>query len=457
MKKFTSDADRDPVGWMKPIAAAAALAVMFSVVGGCNLTANQAVTAGIAGGAGAIASTKVSNWPWGVESWQCGPCPKRSPWPSGTGPGIEVHWYTPPADGPINTDPTGRIDSWVRMLDTTLKCETPRWTTVGERQGNFTLTALRPKRLYDFEYQLPHRQEETLSIQMVAFDPAEKWARKFVRHSNLVVNPAFPLGETGHGSVLTDDDINRAAAGDVVEKVVFVANLRAIDQRLDMIEQELRHIRDLETRLAGQLEYWTTKQAARRRNNLYGDAEYGVDTPSVDLMWLQLLIGPEKYHWLRYNEAEDRALLYEEGIARLALPVERLREERGALRAVLAAAKPIHRRSDMMLATMSMTRRYRDAWEEIREVRDTLGDGPVYEWVYPWSYSARPFFSWLKTRFNWGLPQWEIPFSRPLVRTKTHIPEKRQTIGELVLVMRVGPRELYPLKTSSRVVHANSR
>ena len=53
-------------------------------------------------------------------------------------------------------------------------------------------------------------------------------ARDFIRHVSIALTPS-PVGQR---SVLTDAELNRARNGDVVTKVVFLADLRAIRDRL---------------------------------------------------------------------------------------------------------------------------------------------------------------------------------------------------------------------------------
>jgi hypothetical protein len=356
--------------------------------------------------------------------------------PGAGGPGLEVRFYTPPAEGPQDYQPTGQIDSWSRLVWAPLP-QTPPEKIIGVRQGNHTCHTLFPGR-YEFEYLVPHRQDQLLYGELCVYGPASFWAQDFLRHTFLLVNPGAGMSASGHPSILTEDDLQRVIAGDVVTKVVFVADLKAVQGRIAMIDQELRRLRDEEARLAAQEEYWGVKTADRRRNALYfGD--YGEDIPALHLAMYQLLIGPETYHWRRYSEAEDRMRTYQEKIASLQLPMDRLREERGALRALQGSIKILHRRGDLVLATPSMTRRYRDPVNEVTEFRRTL-HGPDMGLDAPY------WFSEVAHTVHWPHPFSVAGIYPRLIETNNRMGTYHEPVGEVLLVMRVGPREPHSLK-----------
>lgn len=356
--------------------------------------------------------------------------------PAAGGPGLEIRFFTPPAEGSQDYQPTGKIDSWTRVVWAPLP-HTPPEKTIGVRQGDHTVHTLYPGR-YEFEYLVPHRQEQPLYGEMRVYGPNSFWAQDFLRHTFLLVSPGAGMSQTGHPSVLTEDDLQRALAGDVVAKVVFVADLKAIDGRIAMIDQELRRLRDEEGRLANQEEYWGVKTADRRRNALYfGD--YGEDIPGLHLAFYQLLVGPEVYHWKRYSEAEDRQRTYQEKIASLRLPAERLREERSALRALQGSIRILHRRGDLVLATPSMTRRYHDPVNEVTEFRRTLhGPEPGIEAPY--------WFTEVAHTLHWPHPFSVVGIYPRLIETNNRMDTYHEPIGEVLMVMRVGVREPQSLK-----------
>ncbi len=356
--------------------------------------------------------------------------------PGAGGPGLEVRFFTPPAEGPQDYRPTGKIDSWTRVVVAPLP-QTPPQKTIGVRMGNYTVNTLFPGR-YEFEYLVPHRQDKLLYGEMRVYGPNSFWAQDFLRHTFLLVNPGAGMSETGHPSILTEDDLQRVLAGDVVAKVVFIADLKAVDGRIAMIDRELRRLRDEEARLATQEEYWGVKVADRRRNALYFGS-YGEDIPGLHLALYQLAIGPEAYHWKRYSEAEDEMRTYQEEIATLRLPAQRLREERSALRALQGSITVLDRRGDLVLATPNMTRRYHDPVNEVTESRRTL-QGPKMDFAAPY------WFSELAHTLHWPQPFGVLGIYPRVIATKSRMGTRHEPIGEVLMVMRVGAREPHSLK-----------
>jgi len=340
----------------------------------------------------------------------CAPTPHR----------LEVRWYTPMAE-PSGDSPSGALESYVELRNSRCAMPSLASATAGEREGNYTAFAL-PSGNYEFEYTLPETGEMIYG-ELDVHGSCHRAFQEFIRRTFVTIGPGAPGGDPGFAAVLSQEDLDRVRQGDMVEKVVFIADLRAVDRRLDMIEQELRRIRDLEARMGGQLEYWKVKLAERRRNAFY-NSEYGVDIPSGGLASLQSLVGAETYHWVRYTEADDKVRSYEEEIARLALPAERLREERAALRGITASTKIIHRRNEMMLATFRMQRPTFDMIEEIRKDRDTL-QGPKETLEDPYAISS--------ISKSLGYPRG--------LETRTRMPEKDKTIGDVVMEIRLGSRK----------------
>ena len=369
-------------------------------------------------------------------------------------PGVEVRWYTPPdyrlADAstgtgtgsyaamttsnftPITVARVGgavAVSTWDHTHDRDIHGMT------GVREGHFTKYTLIPGE-HEFEYQLPN-QDNPLYGEIKVYGPGSMQARNFIHHTFVVLNPYSGVDGLGSGfaSVLTEDDLRRAEAGDVVEKVVFIADLRAVEGRIAMIDQEIRRLQDEEARLAAQEEYWSVKRAERRRNALWG-GDFGDDVPSLHLNFYQLALGPEVYHWKRYSEADDRLRTYQEKSASLRLPVERLREERTALRALLGHVKVLHRRGDMILATPEMTRRYRDPVADITEVRRTL-QGPHYGLDAPY------WFTEIAHTLHWPhVASWVGIYPR-LIETNNRMETELTPIGEVLMVVRIGPRPLF--------------
>ena len=153
----------------------------------------------------------------------------------------------------------------------------------------------------------------------------------------------------------------------------------------------------------------------------------------------QLVMGPEAYHWRRYSEADDRLRTYQEKRTSLRLPIERLREERSALRAMLGSMKILHRSGDLVMATPDMTRRYHDAVDEVTESRRTL-QGPGYGLDAPY------WFSEVAQTVHWphiGAPAVIYP---RLIETANRMETDTKPIGELLLVMKIGCRQPYRLK-----------
>jgi hypothetical protein len=257
-------------------------------------------------------------------------------------------------------------------------CGSP--TSSPNRHGDYTVYAL-PEGRYEFEYLLPSGEHEMLYGELDVHDPDGERAEEFIRRVFISISPGRPGGDPGFLSILTEDDLDRVRHGDMVTKVVFIADLSAVDRRLDMIEKELREIRDRETAEYAQLEYWKVKLADRRRDAFY--------SPEC-----------ECHYWCEFNEAEGKVRKYEEKIAELDLPARRLREERAALRGILAHARVVCRQNEMMLATCSMHERYTDMLDQIEKERVTL-QGP---------------FGAMKMK------------------------EKDKEIGEVVMVMRLGGR-----------------
>lgn len=366
-------------------------------------------------------------------------------------PGVGMQWYTP-QQGEVRGSPAVESDSWVRLKTSNFTPETAGrvavmdgasvtehavdWGHDGEQAGDYTSFTLVPGE-YEFEYLVPHTKE-LLYGDMKVYGPGSLRARDFIHRTVLLVDPTSGPASGGQTSVLTEDDLRRASAGDLVTKVVFVADLNAIDGRIAMIDQEIRRLQDEERRLAGQEEYWSARLADRRRNAFYSGS-YGDDTPSLHLSLYQLAVGPEAYHWKRFSEADDRLRTYQEKRASLRLPIERLRDERDALRAMLGSMRVLRRSGDLAIAMPEMIRPYHDAAAEVTEARRTL-QGPGYGLDAPY------WFSEVAQTVHWphiGAPAAIYP---RLIETKNRMETEVKPIGELLLVMRIGSRQPYRLK-----------
>ena len=372
-------------------------------------------------------------------------------------PGVEVRWYTPAAHhspgGDVALDTEGSVRKTtsnftpVTALRVAGAVSLSKWDHThdrvlagigGVREGDFTKYTLIPGE-YEFEFQAPGRGDPLYGEMYVA-GPGSRLARDFIHRTFVVVNPHGGTDGLGSGmrSILTEDDLRRAAAGDVVTKVLFVANLKAVQGRIEQIDRDIRRLQDEETRLAGQEEYWRVRLTDRRRNALYfGD--YGDDTPGLHLSLYQLAVGPEAYHWKRFSEAEDEVRTYQEKIASLRLPVEKLREERSALRALLGSVTVLARQGDLVLLAPNMVRRYHDPVAEVTEIRRTL-HGPRYGLDAPY------WFSELAHTLHWPhIASWVNIYPR-LIETANRMDSRLEPIGEVLMVVKIGPRPLFRLQ-----------
>lgn len=334
---------------------------------------------------------------------------------------LEIHWYTPMSDVAADDDATD-LDSFVEMRWSRHRCPPVAWPASSpDRKGDYTVYSL-PEGRYEFEYLVPSSEKEMLYGELDVFGPVGTRMREFLRRSFVTVSPGRPGGDRGFTSIITGEDLDRVRRGDMVTKVLFIADMQAVDRRLDMIEQELRRIRDLQTRQTGQLEYWKVKLADRRRNAFY-NSEYGVDIPASGLAAAQTLMGAETYHWYRYTQAEDKVRTYEEQIAELDEPARRLREERAALRGILSNAKIVCRQNEMMLATCNMQERFADMTDQIDQKRPTL-QGPEYDFAHPYFASG----------MTMSLGYWRS------LENNTEMDKRDKQIGKIVMIMRLGGR-----------------
>ena len=262
-------------------------------------------------------------------------------------------------------------------------------------------------------------------------------ARDFIRHSSIALTPS-PLGRP---AVLSEADLDRARSGDVVTKVVFVADPRAIHDRLDDIDKGLRELARVRASLNEQLAYWNRKLTDRRVNTRYSsDFGWGIDVPSWDLALLQSVVGPERYHWHRFSEAEDQVRTYEEKITQLDLPARNLREERDALKQMLQAIDVMHRSHDLLVLAPSMIRSYHDPVDEVHGFRGVDAVTDLYrgkimhnleDWVGPWGRFHFPY--WYSSLVNFSL----MPGLRGVAAPSMAL---TKPVGEVLMVIQVGAR-----------------
>lgn len=262
-------------------------------------------------------------------------------------------------------------------------------------------------------------------------------AKDFIRHGSIALTP----GPMGRPSVLTDADLERARSGDVVTKLVFMADMRAIRDRLDDIDKATQDIGRVRTSLDEQLAYWNRKLSDRRINTRYSsDFGWGVDVPGWDLALLQSLVGPERYHWHRFSRAEDQVRTYESKIAEFDVSLRGLNEERDALKQVLQAIHVVHRSNDLVVLTPSMIRPYHDPVDEVHTLRglDAWTDfyrGKIMldadDWVGPWGKVHFPY--WYSSLLNAAL----LPGLRPVAAPRAAL---SKPIGEVLMVVQVGTR-----------------
>jgi hypothetical protein len=266
--------------------------------------------------------------------------------------------------------------------------------------------------------------------------------RDFIRHVSIALTPS----PTGQPSVLTEADLDRARSGDVVTKVVFLADSRAVRDRLDDIDRGLREIGRVRTTLDEQLAYWDHRLRDRRLNTRYSaEFGWGVDVPAMDLAILQTIVGPERYHWHRFNQAEDQVRTHEELIAQLDLPERNLREERTALKRLLNSVDVLHRTTDLMILAPSFVRPYHDPVDEVHSLRGADVWADIYrgkiptqldDWVGPWGKLQFPY---LYSSLPNGLLS---PAFRTLIVPSTGA---IKNIGEVLMVVQVGTRRPWEL------------
>ena len=289
---------------------------------------------------------------------------------------------------------------------------------------------------YAFEYEDPDATSRVFGAIHLYPILTMPRAHEFIRFASILITP----GRGERPSVLSRSDLDRARSGDVVTKVVFMADLQAVRERLDDIDRGLRDLDRVRTALEGQNDYWDRKLTERRSNALSsGDYGWGVDIPGWDLEILQNFVGPERYHWHRFSEAEDQVRTYEEKIARLDLPERRLNEEREALSAILNSTDVIHRAADQMILASSMIRPYHDPVDEVHQwrgadglwadqYRDIMSLDYLDNW---WGWLRRPY--WYSSLPMWGL----APAVRPVAAPPLFL---TKPIGEVLMVVQAGAR-----------------
>lgn len=293
---------------------------------------------------------------------------------------------------------------------------------------------------YAFEYSAP--QMEPVWGQINLYPVVTPRARDFIRHSSICLTPS-PLGRR---SVLSEADLDRARSGDVVTKVIFIADTPAVRERLEDIDTGLRELGRVRTSLEEQNIYWNRKLTDRRLNTRYSsDFGWGVDVPSADLALLQAIVGPERYHWHRFSEAEDKVRTYEEQLARLDLPERRLREERDALEHMLRSVDIMHRSHDMLVLAPSMIRPYEDPVDEVHTLRGLEVWADLYrgkllvdpnDWIGP---LGKVHFPYLYSSLSMGLLP---PSLRPVVAPSGTL---SKNVGEVMMVIQVGSRRPFEL------------
>jgi hypothetical protein len=289
---------------------------------------------------------------------------------------------------------------------------------------------------YAFEYCAPDMQSVFGEINL--YPVLTPRARDFIRHTAISVTPSPAGGE----AVLNEAELERARAGDVVTKVIFIADAAAIRERLEDIDEGLREFSRLRTSLEEQESYWQRKLIDRRLNTRYSsEFGWGVDVPSADLALLQTIMGPERYHWHRFSEAEDKVRTYEKKLAELDLPEGRLREERDALEHMLRSIDVVHRSHDMLVLAPSMIRPYEDPVDEVHSLRgfEVWADSyrgklmtDLNDWVGPFGKLHWPY---LYSALSMGLLS---PGLKPIAAPSG---TASKNVGEVLMVIKVGARK----------------
>lgn len=262
-------------------------------------------------------------------------------------------------------------------------------------------------------------------------------ARDFIRHSSINLTPS-PMGRR---SVLTQSDLDRARSGDVVTKVLFMADLAAIRDRIAKIDRGRRELDRVRTSLTEQEAYWLRKLTDRRLNTRYSaEFGWGVDVPAGDLALLQAFVGPERYHWHRFNEAEDQVRTHEDMLAQLEPVSNRLDEERRALEKILGSINIMHRSDTLVVLNESMIRPFSDPVHEVEFLRggevwaDHYRDKIFFElddWIGPWGKIHMPYF-------YSSLPNALLgPALRSVIAPA---PTLTKNIGQTLMVVQVGSR-----------------
>jgi len=290
--------------------------------------------------------------------------------------------------------------------------------TGGEDGTSYTI---RPGE-YTFQYDHPSFRPVYGALQLHSVDAPR--AKDFIRHASIPLTPS-PSGR----SVLSEADLDQARNGDVVTRVVFVADLQAVEDRLDNIDQGLREIASVRASLKEQEAYWQRKLTERRVNSRFSDFGWGVDVPGSNLAMLQSIVGPERYHWHRFSEAEHQVRAYEEKIARLDIPERDLKEERDALRQMLQSAEVLHRSHDLLVLAPSMNRPYHDPAGEVYGKRGTDS------WYGSSRKSHHPY--WSSSRVQGGMSPGMESVSAP---SWAH----SDAVGEVLMIVQAGARCVDP-------------
>jgi hypothetical protein len=155
---------------------------------------------------------------------------------------------------------------------------------------------------------------------------------------------------------------------------------------------------------------------------------------------LQAIVGPERYHWHRFSEAEDKVRTYEEQLAQLDLPERRLREEREALKHMLGSIDVLYRTHDMILLTPTMIRPHRDPVDEVHGLRGIEVWADLYrgkllvdpdDWIGPF---GKVHFPYLYSSVSMALLP---PSLRPIIAPSHKL---SKPVGEVLMVIQAGSR-----------------
>lgn len=213
------------------------------------------------------------------------------------------------------------------------------------------------------------------------FTPCDAESAKFVRNSFVPIRlpsryysdaAGYHPAEGPSGAGLSETEVEHLAQGDLIHKVYFVADLEAVAEDLDRIEQRLDKLRSAEIVLNSSTEYYNTRHEEYRRDSLYGDPTTDSDDAGKEF-W-----GSDR----EFNRIEAKRQRLENQRDKIRAQTDKLTQERRIRRTLLDSITIINRAGAMVLATPENQWPYHDAFEQVNEDREydgfTIGPGRNY-------------------------------------------------------------------------------